>query len=188
MLNHLLPSSLCVCVCVNLWPTWISMGYSVDVGSVEDADARVSPILHAHAHAEEQSGHGAHQEDHAEDDARNCGAPGTNEHTHTKLSKVHRHKMLLCTQVYNHKKRMQSCAPDNRRARQGRCSCVESKESQVSKVRWGSWHVEGQLVWELALFYLNGTQLPGSPGQRRFKCCCFFKKRSWRLNLGSFLH
>lgn len=61
------------------------MGYSVDVGSVEDTDARVSPILHAHAHAEEQSGHGAHQEDHAKDDARNCGAPGTN--THTKLSR-----------------------------------------------------------------------------------------------------
>lgn len=50
------------------------MGYSVDVGSVEDADARVSPILDTHAHAEEESGHSAHQEDHTEDDARNCGA------------------------------------------------------------------------------------------------------------------
>lgn len=65
---------------VNLWPTWIALCYSVDVGSVEDTDTCASSILHAHAYAEEQSSHGAHQEHHAEDDARNCSAPGTNTH------------------------------------------------------------------------------------------------------------
>lgn len=74
------PSNFCVCLGVDLWPTWIALGYSVDVGSVEDTDSCASLILHAHAHAETQSGQADHQEHHAKDDARNCGAPGTNTH------------------------------------------------------------------------------------------------------------
>lgn len=62
-------------------PTWIALGHSVDVRGAEHADSSAASILHAHTQAQEQGGHGAHQEHHPEDDAGDGGAPGT--HTDT---------------------------------------------------------------------------------------------------------
>lgn len=64
-------------------PTWIALGHSVDVGGAEHADSSAASVLHAHTHAQEQGGHGAHQEHHAEDDPGDGRAPGTHTHTDT---------------------------------------------------------------------------------------------------------
>lgn len=122
-------------VCVDPLPTWIALGYSVDVGSVEDTNTCASLILHAHAHTETQSGQADHQEHHAKDDARNCSAPEMNTHKVGFISKS-----------------LQSQENDAAILTAEGRSCVESKQSKVSKVERGFWDVERQLVRELTLF------------------------------------
>lgn len=71
-----------VCVCR---PTWVALGHSVNVGGVEHADSCASPVLHTHAHAQEQSCHRPHQKHHAKDDTGDGSATGKKEKTHTHL-------------------------------------------------------------------------------------------------------
>lgn len=70
------------------WPTWVALAHSVDVGGAEDADPRSSPVLHAHAHAQEQGRHRPHQEHHAENDTGDGGSSGTHTRrdTHTQTN------------------------------------------------------------------------------------------------------
>lgn len=72
-----------MCVCHLCILTWVALGHGVDVGGAEHADPCPPAVLHAHAHAQEESRYRPHQKHHAEHDAGDGRAPAARTHTHT---------------------------------------------------------------------------------------------------------